>query len=69
MNVAVIKKTNDLNRLSLAETMAVLKACDLDEKQREINHVNSYSTANLRISTNNAFSSFTSPQSQVFATP
>lgn len=61
MNVLVIKKTKDLNRLTLAETMAIIKACDLDDKQREINHVNSYSIANLGISSNNVFSSFTVP--------
>ena len=49
MNVAVIKKTKDLNRLTLAEVMAIIKACDIDDKQREINHVNSYSTTNLGI--------------------
>ncbi|KAL7601927.1 hypothetical protein Lser_V15G21870 [Lactuca serriola] len=58
MNVAVIKKTKDLNRLSLADVMEVIKACDIDDKQREINHVNSYSTANLGILSNNALSSF-----------
>ena len=60
MNVVVIKKTKDLSRLSLslAEVMAVIKACDIDDKQREINHVNSYSAANLGISSNNALSSF-----------
>ena len=66
MNVSVIKKTKYLNRLSLAETMAIIKACDLDAKQREINHVNSYSSANLGIQSNNAFSSFTTPQVQSF---
>ena len=66
MNVVVIKKTKDLNRLSLAETMAIIKACDLDDKQREINHVNSYSTANLGISSYNAFTSFTPSQCQAF---
>lgn len=62
MNVSVIKKTKELNRLIHAETMAIIKACDLDDKQRETNHVNSYSTANLGISSNNAFSSFIVPQ-------
>ncbi|KAL7611060.1 hypothetical protein Lser_V15G13110 [Lactuca serriola] len=57
MNVDVIKKTKDLNRVTLAEVMAVIKACDIDDKQREMNHVNSYSAANLGISSNNAFSS------------
>ena len=61
MNFSVIKKTKDLNRLSLAETIAIIKACDLDDKQREINHVNSYLIANMGISSNSAFSSFTSP--------
>ena len=32
MNVAVIKKTKDLNRLSLAEIITIIKACDLDDK-------------------------------------
>lgn len=56
MNVSVIKKTKDLNKLSLAEVMAIIKACDMDDRQREINHANSYSTANLGVSTNSAFS-------------
>lgn len=57
MNISVIKKTKDLNRLSLAETMAIIKAFDMDDRQREINHVNSYSAASLGSSTNSAFSS------------
>ena len=65
MNVSVIKKTKDLNRLTLAETVAIIKACDLDDKQREINHVNFYSTTNLGISSTNGFSSFTIPKSHV----
>lgn len=56
LNVLVIKKTKNLSRMSLAETMAVIKACEMDDKQREINHVNTYSTANIGISSNNAFS-------------
>nr|KAJ0186207.1 hypothetical protein LSAT_V11C900484210 [Lactuca sativa] len=56
MNVAEIKKNRDLSKLSLAEVMAINKACDVDDKQREINHVTSYSVANLGISSNNAFS-------------
>ncbi|XP_052626990.1 uncharacterized protein LOC128133548 [Lactuca sativa] len=32
MYVVVIKKTKDLNRLTLAETMAIIKACDIDDK-------------------------------------
>ena len=34
MNISVIKKTKDLNKMLLAETMAVIKACDMDDKQR-----------------------------------
>ncbi|XP_076926534.1 uncharacterized protein LOC143589736 [Bidens hawaiensis] len=33
MNVAVIKKTKDLNRLTLSEVMAIIKACDMDAKK------------------------------------
>mgnify|MGYP001553584485 CR=1 FL=1 len=69
MNVPVIKKIKDLNRLSLAKIMAFIKACDLDDKDREINHINSYSSANLGIQSNNAFSSFTNPQVQPFPAP
>ncbi|KAL7615964.1 hypothetical protein Lser_V15G04550 [Lactuca serriola] len=69
MNMSVIKKTKDLNRLSMDETMAIIKACDLDDKQREINHVNSYFTANLGIQSNIAFASFTTPQVQSFVAP
>ena len=36
MNVVVIKKTSDLNSMSLAETLAVIKSFDMDVKQREI---------------------------------
>ena len=36
--------------------MFLLKACDMDDKEREINHVNSYSSANLGVSSNRAFS-------------
>ena len=71
-NVSATKKTKDLNRLSLVETMALIKACDLDEKQIKINNVNSYSCANLGIQTTNntAFSSFFIPQvSQVSHVP
>ncbi|XP_023734262.2 uncharacterized protein LOC111882129 isoform X2 [Lactuca sativa] len=69
MNVAIIKKTKDLNRLSLAQIMAIIKACDLDDKQREINHINSYSFANLGIQSKYAFSSFTNPQVPPFVVP
>ena len=32
MNVSVIKKTKNLNRLTLAEIMVVIKAYDMDDK-------------------------------------
>ena len=53
--VEIIKSTRDLKNLSLAEVMAIIKAYDMDNKQREINHVNSYSTATIGGSSNNAF--------------
>ncbi|KAI3700163.1 hypothetical protein L2E82_44782 [Cichorium intybus] len=56
VNVAVIKKTRDLGRLSLSEIMAVIKSMAMDDKQREMNHVSSYQSANVGTSTNNAFS-------------
>ena len=37
MNVFVIKKTSDLNKMTLAETLAVIKSFDMDVTQREIN--------------------------------
>ncbi|KAI3780117.1 hypothetical protein L2E82_10028 [Cichorium intybus] len=54
MNVAVTKKTKVLARLSLSEIMAIIKSCDI--KQREMNHVSSYQSANIGTSTNNSFS-------------
>ena len=54
------------NRLTLAEIMVIIKVCDVDDKQREINHVNSYSTANLGISSNNALSLLISSPGQAF---
>ena len=55
MNVFFIKKTKDLNTITLAEKLAVINACDMDVKQREINHVNSYSVANIGTASNSAF--------------
>ncbi|XP_076951340.1 uncharacterized protein LOC143624647 [Bidens hawaiensis] len=43
-NVAVIKKTKDLSKLTLSEVMAIIKACDMDDKQRAINHASTYNT-------------------------
>ncbi|XP_076923395.1 uncharacterized protein LOC143585507 [Bidens hawaiensis] len=57
MNVAVIKKMKDLNRLTLSEVMAIVKACDMDDKQRAINHANSYNVAGYSASSNNALTS------------
>ncbi|KAI3708720.1 hypothetical protein L2E82_38115 [Cichorium intybus] len=58
MHVAVIKRTKDLNSLSLSKILAVIKACDMDDKQLEINYANSYQSANLGVSTNSAFFAF-----------
>ena len=51
MNVFVIKKTSNLNTMTLAETLAVIKAFDMDITQREINRA-SYNTGR---SSNSAF--------------
>ena len=56
MNVFVIKTTKNLNTMTLADTIAIIKASQLDSQQREINHVNSYSAANIGTSTNKAIS-------------
>lgn len=57
MNVAVIKKTKDLSSLSLSEVIAIIKSCDMDDKQRAINHENSYNAAGYVVSSNNALMS------------
>ncbi|XP_076910769.1 uncharacterized protein LOC143568503 [Bidens hawaiensis] len=44
LNVAVIK-TKDLSRLTLSKVMAIIKACDMDDKQCAINHASTYNTA------------------------
>ncbi|KAL4582814.1 hypothetical protein LXL04_007375 [Taraxacum kok-saghyz] len=51
MNVFVIKKTSNLNTMTLAETLAVIKAFDMDVTQREINRAG-YNTGR---SSNSAF--------------
>ncbi|KAF5805895.1 putative transcription factor interactor and regulator CCHC(Zn) family [Helianthus annuus] len=40
-HVAMIKKTKDLARCSLSEMISHIKACELDDKQRETNYKNS----------------------------
>ena len=52
MNVFVIKKTSNLNTMTLADTMAVIKSFDMDVTQRELNRA-SY---NVGSSSNSAFS-------------
>ncbi|XP_076936338.1 uncharacterized protein LOC143603438 [Bidens hawaiensis] len=54
LNVAVIKKTKDLSRLTLSEVMAIIKACDMDDKQRAINHASTYNIAGYGVTANNA---------------
>ena len=56
MNVFVIKTTKNLNTMTLAETMAIIKASEMDGQRREINHVNSYADANIGTSTKSTFS-------------
>ena len=52
MNVFVIKKASDLNKMTLAKTLAVIKSFDMDVKQREINRAG----YNVGTSSNSAFS-------------
>ena len=62
MNVFVVKKTSDLNKMTLVETLAVIKSFDMDVKQREINRAG----YNVGTSFNSAFSAqptFTAPSS------
>ncbi|KAD5960539.1 hypothetical protein E3N88_12011 [Mikania micrantha] len=64
MNVALIKKTKDLYRISLIELISIIKSYDMDDKQRTMNHNSSLSVAGVGNS-NNAFIS----QSSTGATP
>ncbi|KAJ0485716.1 putative transcription factor interactor and regulator CCHC(Zn) family [Helianthus annuus] len=48
-HVAMIKKTKDLARCSLSEMISHIKACELDDKQRETNHKNSMLAAGFTI--------------------
>ncbi|XP_076920193.1 uncharacterized protein LOC143581254 [Bidens hawaiensis] len=57
MHVAVIKKTKDLIRMSMTEMIATIKACDMDDKQRAINHASSYSAAGYNVTSNSALMS------------
>ena len=52
MNVFVIKKTSELNKMTLAETLVVIKSFDMDVTQREINRAG-YNAGKF---TNSAFS-------------
>ncbi|XP_076894718.1 uncharacterized protein LOC143547094 [Bidens hawaiensis] len=54
LNVAVIKKTKDLSKLTLSEVMAIIKACDMDDKQHAINHDSTYNTVGYGTLANNA---------------
>lgn len=57
MNVAVIKKTRDLDRMTINEMKNVINACEMDGKQHAINPASSYIINGLNSSTNNALSS------------
>ncbi|KAM0049923.1 hypothetical protein Hdeb2414_s0008g00291601 [Helianthus debilis subsp. tardiflorus] len=51
--VSMIKRTKDLNALTLTELIATIKSCEIDNQQREINHKNSLMAAGVA-SPNNA---------------
>ncbi|KAJ0879802.1 putative transcription factor interactor and regulator CCHC(Zn) family [Helianthus annuus] len=48
-HVAMIKKTKDLARCALSEMISHIKACELDDKQRETNYKNSMLAAGFSI--------------------
>ncbi|KAJ0542527.1 putative transcription factor interactor and regulator CCHC(Zn) family [Helianthus annuus] len=48
-HVAMIKKTKDLARCTLSEMISHIKACELDDKQRETNYKNSMLAAGFSI--------------------
>ncbi|KAF5815687.1 putative transcription factor interactor and regulator CCHC(Zn) family [Helianthus annuus] len=48
-HVAMIKKTKDLARCSLLEMISHIKACELDDKQRETNYKNSMLAAGFSV--------------------
>ncbi|KAJ0947135.1 putative transcription factor interactor and regulator CCHC(Zn) family [Helianthus annuus] len=48
-HVAMIKKTKDLARCSLSEMISHIKACELDDKQRETNYKNSMLAAGFSV--------------------
>ncbi|KAM0038185.1 hypothetical protein Hdeb2414_s0013g00411911 [Helianthus debilis subsp. tardiflorus] len=51
--VSMIKRTKDLNEMTLTELIATIKSCEIDNQQREINHKNSLMAAGVT-SPNNA---------------
>ncbi|KAJ0743680.1 putative transcription factor interactor and regulator CCHC(Zn) family [Helianthus annuus] len=62
-HVAMIKKTKDLARCSLSKMISHIKACELDDKQRETNHKNSMLAAGFTVtptSSNNNNAAFLS---------
>ena len=52
--MALIKKTKSLSTLSLVELISVIKACDVDDRHRALNHTSSYNTPGVG-SSNTAF--------------
>ncbi|KAJ0884265.1 putative transcription factor interactor and regulator CCHC(Zn) family [Helianthus annuus] len=52
-HVAMIKRTKDLARCTLTEMISHIKACELDDKQRENNHKSSLLAAGISVSSTN----------------
>ncbi|MFS7944808.1 putative transcription factor interactor and regulator CCHC(Zn) family [Helianthus anomalus] len=53
-HVAMIKRTKDLARCTLTEMISHIKACELDDKQRENNHKSSMLAAGISVSSTNS---------------
>ncbi|KAI3814064.1 hypothetical protein L1987_18807 [Smallanthus sonchifolius] len=45
MNVALLKRTKDLNAIPLNDLISIIKSYDLDDQQRKVNHVNTLNSA------------------------
>ncbi|KAJ0576133.1 putative transcription factor interactor and regulator CCHC(Zn) family [Helianthus annuus] len=63
-HVAMIKKTKDLARCTLSEMISHIKACELDDKQRETNYKNSMLAAGFSIAPTTSSDSNTALLSQ-----
>ncbi|MFS7981791.1 putative transcription factor interactor and regulator CCHC(Zn) family [Helianthus anomalus] len=63
-HVAMIKKTKDLARCTLSEMISHIKACELDDKQRETNYKNSMLAAGFSMAPTSSSDSNTALLSQ-----